>query len=230
MSFVEIWPVAGINIRTPAMELSVPDQDALEALARLAAEGIYDPQNHYLPRTPVGGWEDVASPEAERRFLRYFWGSLADWRPERWNLLLTAKADGAIIGVQEIGAQQFAVTRTVSTGSWIGRRHQGAGHGKAMREAVLHLAFDGLHAERADTAAWVNNHASLGVSRAVGYRDNGTTTRAAEGKRVEQVNLTLRRAAWRRSPMGCIITGITSDAAEMLGLPSTCAERARSSE
>lgn len=191
------------------------------------AHGRHDGRMSLVEIWPVAG---IASPEAERRFLRYFWASLADWRPERWNLLLTAKADGDIVGVQEIGAQQFAVTRTVSTGSWIGRRYQGAGYGKAMREAVLHLAFDGLHAERADTAAWVNNHASLGVSRAVGYRDNGTTTRAAEGKRVEQVNLTLRRADWPCSPTDCIVTGITSDAAEMLGLPSTCAEQARSNE
>jgi RimJ/RimL family protein N-acetyltransferase len=230
MSLVEIWPLVGIKVRTPAVELSVPDQDTLEALARLAAEGIYDPQNHYLPRTPVGGWEDVAPPEAERRFLRYFWASFADWRPQRWNLLLAAKSDGDIVGVQEIGAQHFEVTRTVSTGSWIGRHHQGAGHGKAMRAAVLHLAFDGLAAERADTAAWVTNHASLGVSRALGYRDNGTTIRAAEGRRVEQVNLTLQRADWRHSPEDCSITGITSDAAEMLGLPSTCADQAQPDE
>jgi len=75
MSLVDIWPVLGITVRMPAIELSVPDQEALEVLARLAAEGIYDPQNRYLPRIPVGGWEDVASPEAERRFLRYYWAA-----------------------------------------------------------------------------------------------------------------------------------------------------------
>jgi RimJ/RimL family protein N-acetyltransferase len=218
MPLVDLWPVLGIEVRTPAVELFVPDQHTLEALARLAAEGIYDPQNQYLPRIPVGGWEDVASPEAERRFLRYYWAAFADWQPEKWNLMLAARVDGDLVGVQEIGAQYFAVTRTVSTGSWVGRRFQGAGYGKAMREAVLHLAFGGLGAERADTAAWLMNHASLGVSRAMGYRDNGTTTRAAEGKRVEQVNLTLRRADWRQSPQGCSITGLTADARMMLGL------------
>ena len=131
----------------------------------------------------------------------------------------TAGADDLdVVGVQEIGAKDFAVTRTVSTGSWIGRWYQGAGHGKATREAVLHLAFDGLGAERADTAAWVTNHASLGVSRSLGYRDNGTTTRAAEGKRVDQVNLTLSRTDWHRPPENCVISGLTSGAADMLGL------------
>jgi RimJ/RimL family protein N-acetyltransferase len=89
-----------------------------------------------------------------------------------------------------------------------------------MREAVLHLAFDGLRAERADTAAWVTNHASLGVSRAMGYRDNGTTTRAAEGRRVEQVNLTLSRSDWRGSAGEYAIAGLTPGASDMLGLPS----------
>ena len=219
MSLVEIWPVLGIRVRTPVVELFVPDQHDLEALARLAAEGVYDPQNRYLPRTPVGGWEEVASPEAERRFLRYFWAALADWQPERWNLMLAARAGGDIVGVQEVGAQHFKLTRTVSTGSWIGRRYQGAGYGKAVREAVLHLAFEGLGAERADTAAWVTNHASIGVSRALGYRDNGTTTRAAEGRRVERVNLTLSRSDWRGPARDFTISGITRDASEMLGIP-----------
>jgi RimJ/RimL family protein N-acetyltransferase len=220
MSLVEMWPVLGIRVRTPAMELFVPDQDTLVQVARLAAKGIYDPQDQFLPRTPVGGWEDVGSPEAERRFLRYFWAALADWRPERWNLVLAARAGDDIVGVQEVGAQHFALTGTVSTGSWVGRHHQGAGHGKAMREAVLHLAFDGLGAERADTAAWASNRASLGVSLALGYQANGTTVRAAEGRRVEQLNLTLRRSDWRRSSDNATIAGLSAATYEMLGLPS----------
>ncbi|WP_164842500.1 GNAT family N-acetyltransferase [Actinoplanes solisilvae] len=200
------------------MVLSVPGPDDLEELAHLAAQGVYDSQNHCLPRTPVGGWSDVASPEAERRFLRYVWASWADWRPERWNLLLAARVDGDLVGVQEIGAQDFAVTRTVSTGSWIARRSQGSGHGKSMRTAVLHLAFDGLNAERADTAAWVTNHASLGVSRALGYHDNGTTVRSAEGRRIEQRNLTLPRADWHHPTHNATITGLGPEAAAMLGV------------
>jgi RimJ/RimL family protein N-acetyltransferase len=138
--------------------------------------------------------------------------------------MLGARVGDRIVGVQEIGAQHFAVTRTVSTGSWVGRRFQGAGYGKAMRDAVLHLAFDGMGAERADTAAWITNHASLAVSRAMGYQDNGTTTRAAEGKRVEQVNLTLRRSDWSRASEGCAITGLSRDAFEMLGLGGASAQ------
>ena len=42
-----------------------------------------------------------------------------------------------------------------------------------MREAILHLAFEGLGAERAETEAFVGNEASAAVSAAVGYRPNG---------------------------------------------------------
>ncbi|MGI5238696.1 GNAT family N-acetyltransferase [Dactylosporangium sp. CA-139066] len=219
MELVEIWPVVGLQVQTPDVELFVPGEGTLVEVARLAAAGIYDPQNYYLPRTPVGGWEDFESPEAERRFLRYYWAAFADWRPERWNLMLAAKVGGVLVGVQEIGAQDFAVTRVVSTGSWIGRAYQRAGHGKAMRRAVLHLAFAGLGAERADTAAWASNEPSLAVSAALGYQPNGTTTRAAEGRRVDQINLTLRRADWRGSSDGCSITGLSPGARAMLGAP-----------
>ncbi len=219
MSLDEVWPVLGLRVQSPGLELFVPDQTTLVDIARLAARGIYDPQNQYLPRTPVGGWEDVDSPEAERRFLRYYWASLADWRPERWNLLLGARAGDQIVGVQEIGAQDFALTRTISTGSWVGRQFQGAGYGKAMRQAVLHLAFVGFHAERADTAAWVTNAASLGVSRAVGYQPNGTTVRATEGRRIEQINLTLNRSDWRGPTRDIEIIGLSPDVKELIGLP-----------
>jgi hypothetical protein len=40
MSLVEIWPVLGLGIRSPAMELFVPGQETLVEVARLAARGI----------------------------------------------------------------------------------------------------------------------------------------------------------------------------------------------
>jgi RimJ/RimL family protein N-acetyltransferase len=58
--------------------------------------------------------------------------------------------------------------RTVRTGSWLGLPFQGQGYGKAMRQAVLALAFDGLGAEVAETEAAVDNLRSAGVSRSVG--------------------------------------------------------------
>jgi hypothetical protein len=52
--------------------------------------------------------------------------------------MLAARVDRDIVAVQEVGAQHFAATGTVSTGSWVGPRFQDAGYGKAMRKVILH--------------------------------------------------------------------------------------------
>ena len=41
-----------------------------------------------------------------------------------------------MIGTQKLGARDFAITREVDTGSWIGLRHQGQGIGTEMRAAA----------------------------------------------------------------------------------------------
>jgi RimJ/RimL family protein N-acetyltransferase len=89
-----------------------------------------------------------------------------------------------------------------------------------MREAFLWFAFAVLGAERADSAAWSDNAASLGVSQALGYRPNGTTTRAADGRRVEQVNLTLARSQWQRPAADFVMTGMNEAATALLGCPT----------
>ncbi len=88
-------------------------------------------------------------------------------------LELAVIRDGVVVGIQGIGGRDFAVLREVHTGSWLGRRYQRQGIGTQMRAAVLHLAFEGLGAKPAVSAAFEDNPASLGVSRKLGYRDDG---------------------------------------------------------
>ncbi|GAB3458360.1 GNAT family protein [Kineococcus endophyticus] len=214
----DVWPVRGLKVTGPVVQLVVPDEQRLSELAALAADGVYDPQNQYLPRSPVAGWEGGEPLEAQRSFLRYVWAASADWSPTRWNLVLAAVVDDRCVGVQEVGAKDFAVTRTVSTGSWLAREHQGRGYGRAMREAVLTLAFD-LGADRAESAAWSHNGPSLGVSRALGYRPNGTTVRVWRGQRHEQADLVLHRRDWV-APQGVTLSGLSDDARRFLGAPS----------
>jgi hypothetical protein len=52
------------------------------------------------------------------------------------------------MGVQDLIANDFGTLREVSSGSFIGLKHQGHGIGKEMRAAVLHLAFAGLGADQ----------------------------------------------------------------------------------
>jgi RimJ/RimL family protein N-acetyltransferase len=68
-----------------------------------------------------------------------------------------------------------------------------------MRAAILHLAFAGLRAERATSGAFENNAPSLGVSRALGYVENGDDIGAPRGMPVRQIRLLLTRAAWEKN-------------------------------
>ncbi|WP_433560427.1 hypothetical protein ACQP1O_22260 [Nocardia sp. CA-151230] len=43
MSLMKYWPVAGLQVRTPCLELRMPGLEDLGALAGLAAEGVHDP-------------------------------------------------------------------------------------------------------------------------------------------------------------------------------------------
>jgi RimJ/RimL family protein N-acetyltransferase len=111
-------------------------------------------------------------------------------------LELAVVRDGTVVGVQAIGARDFTVLREVSTGSWLGRRHQGQGTGTQMRTAVLHLAFEGLSAQHAVSAAFEDNAASLSVSRKLGYRDDGIERHVVRGRPATTRRLRLTRARW----------------------------------
>ena len=104
---------------------------------------------------------------------RYFWRERAAVVPGTWMLNFAVLEDGVPIGVQDLRAVDFTPLRTVSTGSWLTRSRQGDGLGTEMRVAVLAFAFDHLGAEVAESGALDWNEASLGVSRKLGYRDNG---------------------------------------------------------
>jgi len=67
-----------------------------------------------------------------------------------------------------------------------------------MRAAVLHLAFAGLGAVRAESGAWHDNAASLAVSRRLGYEESGDDRRLRGGAPDREVRLVLRRDRWEQ--------------------------------
>jgi RimJ/RimL family protein N-acetyltransferase len=105
-------------------------------------------------------------------------------------------ADGEVVGTQDLGGNDFAVTREVNSGSWLGRKHHGRGIGTEMRAAVLHLGFAGLGAETALSGAHTDNAASLGVSRKLGYVPDGLGRQAVRGRLEVEQRLRLDRATW----------------------------------
>lgn len=91
--------------------------------------------------------------------------------------------------------------RTVDSASHLAPDARGRGWGKQARRAVLAFAFGPLGAEYAVTSAWHHNAASLGVSRAVGYEDNGVSRHRTEtGQGADtMVHLRLSRTRWEAS-------------------------------
>jgi RimJ/RimL family protein N-acetyltransferase len=184
----------GLRLRTPRLELRLPLLEELDALAELAALGVHDPQE--MPF--LVPWTDAPAGERARGVMQHHWRQLAEWTPQDWQLPLTVLAGGAVVGVQSMAARDFAVAREVSSGSWLGSRHQGQGIGTEMRAAMLHLAFAGLGAESAVSGAFLDNHRSLAVSRKLGYRPNGTGRWSVrDAVRIEE-RLVLDRAGWLR--------------------------------
>jgi RimJ/RimL family protein N-acetyltransferase len=112
-------------------------------------------------------------------------------------LELAVLCDGVVVGSQGVGGRDFPVLREAHPGSWLGRRYQGQGIGAQMRAAVLHLAFDGLGAHCAVSAAFDDNPASLGVSRKLGYRDDGIEWHLVRGRPALTRRLRLERADWQ---------------------------------
>jgi RimJ/RimL family protein N-acetyltransferase len=186
------WPLFGLRLRTPRLELRVPDLDDLGALADLAAAGVHDPAVQPF----VAGWTDAEPEHVARNVLQWQWSMMGRWSPQDWGLQFVAVADGRVIGTQALDGRDFAVLRQVGTGSWLGREFHGLGYGTEMRAAVLHLAFDGLHAEFATSEAFADNGASYGVSRKLGYVDNGVERHLVRGKPVVGRRLRLDREGW----------------------------------
>jgi RimJ/RimL family protein N-acetyltransferase len=186
------WPLFGLRLQTPRLELRLPDLDDLAQLAEAAAGGVHDPARQPFT-TP---WTDGTPAEAARSTLQWQWSRLGNWSPADWSLNLVTVAEGRVIGTQSLDAKQFAIRREAGTGSWLGLPWHGQGYGKEMRAAILALAFAGLGAEYATSEAFADNAASYGVSRALGYADNGITRHVVRGGVVEGRRLRLDRATW----------------------------------
>jgi RimJ/RimL family protein N-acetyltransferase len=104
--------------------------------------------------------------------------------------------DVQVVGVQGMMADHFGALRSVETGSWLGQAFQGQGLGREMRQAVLHLAFEGLGAEEAHSGAFHDNAASLATSRSVGYVGNGEARALRRGTADRIRKVRMDRAAW----------------------------------
>jgi RimJ/RimL family protein N-acetyltransferase len=143
-------------------------------------------------------WTDaVGDPRFVEDFVGFHERALTEWTPASWTLNLLVFADGHPVGTQSVGAEGFAVARTVHTGSWLGSESQGRGLGTEMRAAVLELAFTGLGA-RAARSGWLESGAaqSARVSARLGYHETGSHVERPRGEPVLHHDLLLEQEAW----------------------------------
>lgn len=209
------WPLRGLVVRSPRLELRPDDDPGLEELAAEAHRGVHDPNV-----MPFGvPWTDAPKEELSRNVVQFFWSQRAALRPHSWVVNFLIRMDGAVIGTQGMVGRHFAITREVESGSWIGRRFQGRGIGTEMRAAMLLFAFDHLGAETARSEAFVDNVASNAVSRKLGYVEDGTAVFERRGTAARQHRLLLTREAFVRPQWTIEVDGFTKDCRALLGIP-----------
>ena len=189
---LEWWPLFGLRIRTPRLELRPLTDDDLDAECTLIGGGIHPPGE--MPF--LFPWTDAPRPQLQRDALRFHWRTRAEWTPQAWHLPFGVWEDGQLVGQQDLVASDFTVRRVVSSGSWVGMAHQGRGIGTDMRGAVLHFAFAGLGAERAETDAFAGNTRSLGVTANNGYEPNGERVNVRRGEPSITQHFVLTRERW----------------------------------
>jgi len=191
-----LWPLFDLRLTTGALELRIPREEELPAFADIVERGI-----HPADEMPFGiAW--TAIPTRERNLDSFRWWTIAKatFAPEHWTLTLGVWENGVPVGFQDLRGETFSTTRTVGTGSWLGREFQGRGIGRLMRQAVLALAFDHLGAEVAESEAFIDNPASNKVSLAVGYRPNGFGRLSPQGTPRETQRFRMTLDDWRARP------------------------------
>jgi RimJ/RimL family protein N-acetyltransferase len=200
----EAWSLWHLVLRTPRLTLCPDDDDGLRELAALALRGVHPPAE--MPF--LYPWTDQPPEQLPRAVLQYHWGERARLSPDDWAIHFLVRYEGRVIGTQRISGKDFPVTREVSSGSWLGRAYQRQGFGTEMRSAVLMLAFDHLGAGSARSEAFSDNLASLRISEKLGYRRDGSTTRARRGWPATEIRLLLEPPCFVRPEWTLEVAGL----------------------
>lgn len=192
----DYWPLLGLRLRTPRLELRLPTEEELVGLAEVAVTGIHrSGERPFFSR-----WPERPAAEVARTVVQGQWRKRGAWKPDHWALELAVfDHDGQPLGTQELRAENFAGLREVASSSWLGVGHHGHGLGTEMRSAVLHLAFAGLGADYAVSASFVDSAASLSVSRKLGYRPDGITRDVRDGRVLVTQRFRMARDEWERT-------------------------------
>lgn len=201
---VTMLPLLGLRIQAGPVELRGITDDLLGPLADLAAAGVHDPDTMPFDFP----WTAVPPGELPRNFAQYHWRVRASFSPASWRAEFAVFWNGELAGVQGITAQDYPITRTGQTGSWLGLAFHGRGIGTAMRQVLCAFMFDHLDADRITSGAFADNLASLAVSRKTGYTENGVHRVNRQGRPATRVSLLLEPGALVRFPHALTVRGL----------------------
>ncbi|MGW7684750.1 GNAT family N-acetyltransferase [Kribbella sp. NPDC054772] len=191
---MESYPLFDVRVTTPRLELRGATDELLNELADTVRAGKTD-----ADPPPYDDPISLYEPDPDLRvakWLRAIWRGRGRVEPEKWRLYFAVVVDGRPVGMQDLCGVNFSTLGTVTSFSWLADDQRGRGLGREMRAAILQLAFDGVGAQEASSDAFVDNHGSNAISRALGYQPNGSdwATRLGEPALLNRWRLT--RAAW----------------------------------
>lgn len=148
----------------------------------------------------MDGWTELQAPQFQWQFLQFHWHARGAISPDRWQLpfAIFPVEEEDPVGVMHLTGINFRRLGRVGTASWLIRDYQGQGLGREARTAALHLAFDHLGAQEAESSATLDNPASGRVSLSLGYEANGVSPEERGGQRFEVQYYRLLRENWQR--------------------------------
>jgi RimJ/RimL family protein N-acetyltransferase len=209
---VDVWPLHSLRLTTADLELRPTTEAELPALCSILPPDLEaDPTS-----TRYAGLDDRANQRAV--LAQSYWRAMGAWSPHDWVLPFAVRHHGQLVGMQALEGPDWTAERTVDSWSWLAVAARGQGWGKQMRAAVLALAFGPLEARAAISSAVVDNLSSLGVSRALGYRDTHGSVLEHSGQSLRHVRLD--RSQWLASGMadGIAVAGVDRSTLTLFGL------------
>lgn len=211
LSLADVWPPFGLRIESPRLILRQVRETDFPAYVAAATSGIMNSDRNSF----ASPWDENSPEDLAKNSLSWLWSARTKIGPDSWYFMFavfTKGEDGSedqLIGMQDVWAEKYRVLRTVSSGSWMRKDHQGKGLGKEMRAAMLMWAFDHFGAEYAESGAYDWNEASLGVSKSLGYFQCGTKrVPDAHGRQAEwETQLRLPKNDFLRPSWTAQVTG-----------------------